>query len=277
MKKYFYIVFLFFFPGVLNAQLPVFPAKIDKYSVVDTVKYIITYEVNIVNNPKEPTELTQDILSLEIGSKSSKSYSRLLYHADSTASVLTKKGVQNIPLFQEIVPPVVVYKNYPNGKNTVLYRTFMQGPILEYEEQIPHIEWELLPDKKEILGYSCQKATTEFRGREYEAWFTPLIPLKEGPYKFGGLPGLIIQLYDTSNHYTFSCIGIQKESKKRPIVFWEWSVQRTTREKLNLMIKRMYEHPSDFAESIGSKLRYPGKSETEVKKISYPYNPIELE
>lgn len=271
------ILFLFLFSEISNAQLPVLPVSIDKFSVIDTAKYIITYDVKIVNNPKEPNKLTRDIVSLEIGDKSSKSYSKLLYQADSMASVLKKKGVLNIPLFQEIVPPVVIYKDYPIGKNTVSHRTYMGGPILEYEENISKIEWKLLPEKKTLLCYPCQKAIATFRGRTYEAWFTPQIPIKEGPYKFGGLPGLIIQVSDTLNHYTFSCIGIEKQNKKKPIVFWKWNVQRTTREKLNLMIKRMYEHPSDFVESIGSKLRYPGKSESEVKKISYPYNPIELE
>lgn len=260
-----------------NAQLPVIPVSIDKYTIIDTINYLVTYELTVVNDPKAPKKLTKDIVVLEIGNKSSKSYSKLLYQADSTASALTKKNIKAMPLFQELVPPVIVYKNYPMGKNTVVYRTFMSGPIMEYVENIPTFKWELLSDKKTIAGYSCQKAMTSFRGRTYEAWFTPQIPIKEGPYKFAGLPGLILKITDTQNHYSYACIAIQNPKKKTPIAFWKWDTQKTNREKLNSMIKRMYQQPADFAISIGTKLRYPGKSETEVKKISYPYNPIELE
>ncbi len=257
-------------------QLPVIPINIDKFTVIDTINYLITYEVDIVNDPQNPKKQTKDVVLLEIGNRSSKSYSKLLYQADSTNSVLVKKGARVAPLFQELVPPVVVYKNYPKGKNTFIYRTFMSGPIMEYVENIPVFQWKVLADKKTLLGYSCQKATTTFRGRTFEAWFTPQIPVKEGPYKFAGLPGLILQISDLQNHYSYTCIGIQKKNNM-PIVLWKWDTQKTTREKLNLMIKRMYQQPADFAVMIGSKLRYPGKSEAEVKKISYPYNPIELE
>lgn len=277
MKKIYLLLAGLFCIMLTNAQLPVIPLSIDKYTVIDTINYFVTYELTVVNDPKAPKKLTKDIVVLEIGNKSLKSYSQLLYQADSIASVLTKKSTKAIPLFQEPVPPVIVYKNYPKGKNTVVYRTFMSGPIMEYVENIPTFKWELLSDKKTIAGYSCQKALTSFRGRTYEAWFASQIPIKEGPYKFAGLPGLILKITDTQSHYSYTCIGIQKPKKKTPIVFWKWDTQKANREKLNSMIKRMYQQPANFAISIGTKIRYLGKSENEVKKISYPYNPIELE
>lgn len=276
MKKI-YLLLAGLFCMLANAQLPIIPKSIDKYKTIDNINYLVTYELTIVNDPETPTKLTNDIVVLEVGNNCSKSYSKLLYQADLVATALTKKSANSIPIFQELVPPVIVYKNYPKGKNTVVYRTFMTGPIMEYVENIPSFKWEVLSEKKTIAGYSCQKAMTSFRGRTYEAWFTPEIPLKEGPYKFAGLPGLILKIRDTQNHYSYTCIGIQKPKKEMPIVFWKWDTQKTNREKLKSMIKRMYQQPADFAISIGSKLRYPGRTEAEVKKISYPYNPIELE
>ena len=277
MKKMYLLLAGLFCTMLANAQLPVIPVSVDKYTMIDTVRYIVTYELTVINNPEAPKKQTKDIVMLEIGHHSLKSYSKLLYQADSTASVLAKKGAKAIPMFQELVPPVVVYKNYPKGKNTVVYRTFISGPIMEYVENIPTFKWKLLSDKKTIAGYSCQKAMTSFRGRTYEAWFAPQIPLKEGPYKIAGLPGLILKIADTQKHYSYTCIGIQKPKKKVPIAFWKWNTQKTNREKLNSMIKRMYQQPADFAKSLGTKLHYPGKNENEVRKISYPYNPIELE
>jgi GLPGLI family protein len=73
-----------------------------------------------------------------------------------------------------------------------------------YEESFPLMEWHILKDSEEVAGYSCQKATTNFAGRDYVAWFTTEIPYQDGPYKFSGLPGFIVQVQDTQKHYTFS-------------------------------------------------------------------------
>lgn len=57
--------------------------------------------------------------------------------------------------------------------------------------------WKLEDDQKEVLGYKCNRATVLFRGREFEAWYTPAIPVQNGPYKFHGLPGLILEVKST--------------------------------------------------------------------------------
>src|SRR5699024_10984101 len=61
--------------------------------------------------------------------------------------------------------------------------------------------------------YIAHKATTSFGGRSFEAWFTPEIPIVDGPYVFGGLPGLIIELYDTNRDYHFNLASIQPLNK----------------------------------------------------------------
>jgi GLPGLI family protein len=60
--------------------------------------------------------------------------------------------------------------------------------------------WKLFAgDEKMISGYKCYKAGLTWRGRSYTAYYTPDIPLPFGPYKFKGLPGLILSL-ETSSH-----------------------------------------------------------------------------
>ena len=54
-----------------------------------------------------------------------------------------------------------------------------------------------------------QKASCDFGGRRWEAWFTPEIPYSEGPYKFCGLPGLILNIADTDGHYVFELLSIE--------------------------------------------------------------------
>lgn len=58
--------------------------------------------------------------------------------------------------------------------------------------------WKLHQETKQIGDFTCQKATISFRGRNYIAWFTNEIPVPFGPWKFQGLSGLILEVYDTN-------------------------------------------------------------------------------
>ena len=62
------------------------------------------------------------------------------------------------------------------------------------------MEWNIREDKKQIGELSCQLATCIFRGRNYQAWFATEIPVSAGPWKMGGLPGLIVELEDDQQH-----------------------------------------------------------------------------
>src|SRR5690606_6968761 len=64
-----------------------------------------------------------------------------------------------------------------------------------------NLNWQIHNDKRIIGNYDCSKATTEFRGRKYTAWFASKIPVDYGPRKFGGLPGLILEIYDNNGVY----------------------------------------------------------------------------
>jgi GLPGLI family protein len=58
-------------------------------------------------------------------------------------------------------------------------------------------------------GFNVQKAITDFAGRKWIAWFTADIPIPDGPYKFYGLPGLILKLEDTTGSHKFNLTGIK--------------------------------------------------------------------
>ncbi len=71
------------------------------------------------------------------------------------------------------------------------------------------LKWKLYPEYISVLDYKAQKATTEFGGRKWIAWFTKDIPFQDGPYKFKGLPGLIVKLEDESKSHQFELKGIK--------------------------------------------------------------------
>ena len=75
--------------------------------------------------------------------------------------------------------------------------------------------WQIETETKEIKGYKVQKAITNFAGRDYVAWFTPDVPISDGPYKFNGLPGLILEISDVENEWNFEFFGLKKLSPKQ--------------------------------------------------------------
>ncbi len=67
------------------------------------------------------------------------------------------------------------------------------------------MNWEIKQDEaKEIGGFACEKAVATFRGRTYEAWFAPDVPVSSGPFKFFGLPGLILEIKSADDVVKFS-------------------------------------------------------------------------
>ncbi len=252
-----------------TAQRGISANFIDEFIILDTTRLVVTYSLDMVVDAQNPGEIDNDIIVLEIGTRISKSYSYGLYKYDSIAS----KAVDTYPTRREAVLPFDVFMNYPSGRNTVLHRTYFWGLVFLYEDEIP-IHWEILPERKDISGYSCQKAITEFRGRRWEAWFTNQIPVSNGPWKFHGLPGIIMQVSDDQNHFSFICIGISRE--KAPIKKWKWRYEKTTRENANAYMKRCADRVFNCMQKRGITFVVPGASQEETEKYSYHYNPIEL-
>jgi GLPGLI family protein len=63
-----------------------------------------------------------------------------------------------------------------------------------------------------IGGYKCNKAVVNVGGKKFIAWFTYDIPISDGPYKFRGLPGLILKINEANNYIGFELISINKKS-----------------------------------------------------------------
>ena len=77
------------------------------------------------------------------------------------------------------------------------------------EDTLEKIEWKLIDARKNIANFSCQKALGTFRGRFWEVWFTMQIPIPVGPWKLGGLPGLILEAKDSTSLYSYIVNSIE--------------------------------------------------------------------
>ncbi|PKP19287.1 MAG: hypothetical protein CVU07_00175 [Bacteroidetes bacterium HGW-Bacteroidetes-23] len=66
------------------------------------------------------------------------------------------------------------------------------------------IKWKITPNQKSVMGYNCQEAYGEFRGRNYRAYFLKDIPISNGPFKFDGLPGIILKVQSEDG-----CVNIE--------------------------------------------------------------------
>jgi GLPGLI family protein len=71
------------------------------------------------------------------------------------------------------------------------------------DDSLPIINWNVDYNTLKIDKYLCYKATAIFRGSNIVAYFTKEIPYSTGPYKFGGLPGLILEVYEEGRKNKF--------------------------------------------------------------------------
>lgn len=97
-----------------------------------------------------------------------------------------------------------ITKAYPSMLET--YSDRISRNLFGYEENIK-FDWKITTDKEKIGEYNTQKATTEFGGRKWTAWFATEIPFQDGPYKFYGLPGLIVKVEDEGKNYSWLLSG----------------------------------------------------------------------
>ncbi|MDO5615145.1 MAG: GLPGLI family protein [Cruoricaptor ignavus] len=173
------------------------------------------------------------------------------------------------------------------------------SPIQLMYKETPNFNWNILSEKEKIGEYNTQKATTDFGGRKWTAWFSTDIPLQDGPYKFYGLPGLIVKIKDDGNNYTWELKGNEKVNNFEEVTYVEkitpggaGAITEVPRERFE---KTFAEYKKDPFSSFRSQMtpqmmsqKIPGQDKTlgeiikeqEKKTIEFynaNNNPIELE
>lgn len=261
------------------------PLSIDDYKILGESQYVVVYEMSYLKDISKPDRIYHDEIILEISGEYSKSYSYKMFHYDSTYTDSNKKGAHNYPSPKSSAFPVDVVKNYRENDMTVYHRAPSDGPIFEYEESMNLFDWKMTSEMMEILGYSCFRATCDFRGRKWNAWFTMDIPLQEGPWKFNGLPGLILKIEDENGDYMFDCIRINNE--KRPILLYDYLYEKSSYEEVAGFMQDAHNDFNAYNKRINPKGSMSIAKRDEVTgKVTFrevganevvpkPYNPIE--
>lgn len=263
--------------NVMNSNEVVNNETID--NALFTVQYETTFLIDTLNEEKRRNET----MILKIGKKNSSYYSYSQFLTDSIIEVDKKMGasIEVIQNHMKQYKPMVtysIYKNYPSGKVTTLDKLGMSRFRCEEENEAQ--DWKLLPDTATILSYPCQKAVCSFRGREYEAWYTPEIPRSEGPWKLNGLPGLILKAKDSKGHYTFECTAITQSNGEDPVLFGGGNYEPISRKDLNKLYARFAADPIGYitGNSPNVTIRMvdaDGKPAKSPKNM--PFNPMELQ
>ncbi len=183
----------------------------------------------------------------------------------------------------------VVVHHYPNNKKLTFFTADLWGAFWLYEEEYPLFDWQYRQESKKIGNYTCQKAVATFRGRQWEVWYTTDIPTPFGPWKFYGLPGLVVYAEDSLRHFRFELIGFERlpagyemvthYDPSEPRNFVKISRERYLKERelfvqdpFGYQVRAMSGNPNASVEIKGADKKEIGK-----KVIKVVSNPIELE
>jgi GLPGLI family protein len=186
---------------------------------VDSTKWLCTYEYNFLLDSTNQNSLRHDQMYLQIGSHLSKFTCALFFLQDSALYFTELKNLDMATTINQVMKSTNgvksstlsmyrIYKNFP-GKGLMTFNAF--DDKYYKVEQPMKMKWKLVTQKDTVIfGYSCQMARISYAGRDWVAWYSPQIPVADGPYKFNGLPGLILNISDTRNQHCFTLNAIKK-------------------------------------------------------------------
>ncbi len=269
MKKY-TLLFALLTSFCANAQLVGFT-----YTYIEPAKFLASYSLKSQRDSTNSDQIQNSKLLLFIGEYVSKFVNRAKYILDTATRNFTSSD-QTIAYLQNPQNPkpaqlYQIYKNYPPNKITFL--DHIPSDSYKFEEDLDLFDWQITSDTTTVCGFKSQMATCEFGGRKWIAWFAPEIPFSDGPYKFNGLPGLIVKVHDTRNHYVFELTAIN--NLEPPIM-----IEMQDKQYILTNKQGFFRAWDSFREDIISRAKEAGMDnqaqQVMAKNMSILNNPIEL-
>ncbi|MFD2827611.1 GLPGLI family protein [Leeuwenhoekiella polynyae] len=210
--------------------------------------YKITYELTYKPDTTDLNQIKKERMLLYTNSKSSLflSYGRILKDSMRGKFGIGDIGSTAYKKASAAAKTDFSYRLYKRPLESEVFHCLKIATDNYYYSEISSFDWQINQETKTILGYSAQKATAHFAGRYYEAWFSTEIAIPEGPYKFSGLPGLILEISSTDKDYKFSIVGLEKTSFFPVSQIPPKSFQQSPKKELLELQKEYYNDPIGF-------------------------------
>ncbi|WP_164464368.1 GLPGLI family protein [Chryseobacterium sp. G0162] len=174
---------------------------------VSAQNYRFVYEYKMKSDIDNEDSYITDYMNLDSDGKKSYFYNAVkyerdsIYQADKDLKMLFKSKNYDRNL------GYIVEKDY-SKREANLYDKYKTANLVIADREVP--KWSVQKEFLKINGIDCQKAIAQYKGREWEAWFSKEYPISDGPYKFNALPGLVIRIKDMDNHHVFNMIQVKK-------------------------------------------------------------------
>lgn len=202
------------------------------------------YEANIKPS-KEKSEKVTEIFILDTSQEKSVFYSEAKVKRDSTMQRMRETRNFNFSAME----------GFRNATNYIVEKDLLHHTII-FQDRIgrdnymytenPNLDWKLSQDLSQIGDYKVQKAEVNYAGRQWIAWFAPDLPYINGPYKFSGLPGLIIKLEDSAGDYSFDLKEVKKVPDFITLSTGMGQTIKTTKEKFKKLQKNYLQDPISY-------------------------------
>ena len=242
--------------------------------------YNLTYQIDSTDENSKKSET----MLLYIGDRLSRFSSLGTAVGDSLTETVDKsnKNMAEFSRIRSMTPKTQfnykIFKHYNGNQLEFVEKVFKDK--IKYKQDLKLQNWQIIPKTDTVSGYPVQKATTSYAGRDYIAWFTPEIPIPDGPYKFNGLPGLILRISDLEDDYNFELIGFQKLQKPVSIIL-DYSKYKFVDKKDFLKLKSNFDrNPLKAMNNAGIKIGWSKEDEMQAKrefaeKFKKENNPLE--
>ena len=178
----------------------------------------VKYELKFMPDTLERDKFKTQTMVLRMNTKGISVYQEYgKFRSDSVTAARTRNGKIKLSDTNEAIKYqtkardyITIAKSWPE-KHKILVRELMGlDGTFYYTEDKTDFGWEVdFTQTKEIGGYTCHSAKGSYAGRDYQAWFTPEIPISDGPWLFCGLPGLILEVSSLDKEFLYTCMSIQ--------------------------------------------------------------------
>lgn len=161
----------------------------------------LTY--SLLNDTEIPNMLEAYLI---IDNKNSKYYFKQDYSTLKSVNNDSEKFKSFTKVSKKDIDKYIIYE-----LNTVHELKLLGNVYVKVIDSLSSQNWIISDEVKKIDNYNVTKATCFFRGRKWEAWFCQDFPFPYGPWKFRGLPGLIIQVNDDNKRYNYNLVKIEQK------------------------------------------------------------------